>query len=172
MYYEPQWAVPHLVAILAAGGLLLTAWLAPKAGRFLYVLLFAWAAWVNWRTALETPWVYVDYAKLAVSSVYRSFIVGPFAHNVLAIVGTIATCQAMIAIGLVLGGPFARFALWGATVFLIAIAPLGVGSGFPSSLLMAGGTALLAGWRRREAIERPLWIEAKEWLHVGRPTPA
>jgi hypothetical protein len=50
----------------------------------------------------------------------------------------------LIAAGILVGGVPARIALAGAAVFLFAIAPLGVGSGFPSTVLMAIGCLRLS----------------------------
>jgi hypothetical protein len=49
-------------------------------------------------------------------------------------------------------------------VFLLAIAPLGIGSGFPATVLMAAGAGLLA----RFAFVRSLPAELLVWLHRGR----
>ncbi len=112
-------------------------------GRLLYVALFAWACSVNWQTAIERPRVYLEYADLAVVDLYREFIRGFFAAHIPAIVGTIATCQGLIAAALFAGGKPARVALVGAIVFLVMIAPLGVGSGFPATVIMAVGCVRL-----------------------------
>lgn len=139
MFWSTQYAVPHLISIAAAIGLLFAAHAAPRVARTLYVALFAWACATNFRIAFERPSVYLEYSDLAVLDVYRIFINGLFAQHIQAIVGVIAACQGLIAAGLIVGGRPAYMALAGATVFLFAIAPLGVGSGFPATPIMAVG---------------------------------
>jgi hypothetical protein len=51
--------------------------------------------------------------------------------------------QAAIAVGVSLAGRATSFALAGAIVFLLAIAPLGIGSGFPATVIMALAAAKL-----------------------------
>lgn len=130
-----------LVALLMLGTSLWSA----TAGRLLFFALFAWAAQVNLRTALTAPAVYLDYAPLAALDVYRRFIEGFFAAHVTAIVSAIAVGQATIAALLLFRGRARAAGLAGAIVFLLAIVPLGTGSGFPATLIMAmAATSLLA----------------------------
>jgi len=143
MYIALGFAAVHVAALLVSLAMLLSAWRWPRLARIEYVALFAWACWMNWTTVTRSPSVYFDYGGLAVVPAYRTFIEGPFRHQVVAVVGTIATLQGLIALGLVIGGAWARAALVGAIVFLVAVAPLGVGSGFPSTLIMAAGAFVL-----------------------------
>ena len=53
------------------------------------------------------------------------------------VVGFIATAQAFIAVSLLLKGRIYKAGIIGGVIFLIAIAPLGVGSAFPCTLLLA-----------------------------------
>jgi hypothetical protein len=55
----------------------------------------------------------------------------------------IATAQALIAIALLLKGQVYKWGAAGGILFLLAIIPLGVGSAFPCSLIMATALALL-----------------------------
>ena len=115
------------------------------AGRILFSLLFAWAAAVNARLAWTSPWDYLGYAAFTFSDVYRSFILGFFAQHTAVIVTIIATGQAWIAAALLRGRRWQRAGLAGAITFLLAIVPLGIGSGFPATLIMALGAGVL--WR-------------------------
>jgi len=161
MYWSTEYTMLHISALFVALVLVLTAYLWPRLGRVAYVALFAWAAWVNWHTATRAPKLYLDYGDLAVSGLYVEFIRGFFASHIMLIVGAIAACQALIAAGLLWGGDLARAALVGATIFLIAIAPLGVGSGFPASLIMALGTVRLLF--ARDALEGRPWSNVVRW---------
>lgn len=106
-------------------------------GRLLFVLLFLWAAEVNLRTALGRPQVYLEYAPLAYSDLYRQFILGFFSRHITPLVAAVAMAQFLIAVLVSLRGFTVQLGLIGAIVFLVAIAPLGTGSGFPSTLVMA-----------------------------------
>jgi len=115
------------------------------AGRILFSLLFAWAAVTNVRTALVSPTDYLGFAGLTVSDLYRWFILGFFAQHITPIVVTIAAGQAWVAAALLRGRRWQRAGLAGAVVFLLAIAPLGIGSGLPATVIMALGAGVL--WR-------------------------
>jgi hypothetical protein len=114
-----------------------------KAGRVLLSALFVWAAGTNLRVAITEPDAYLNYAPYAVLDAYRSFILGSFAHHITPIVGTIAFGQAGIAFLLATNGWPRRLGYAGAIVFLLAIVPLGVGAGFPATILMALAAAEL-----------------------------
>jgi hypothetical protein len=109
----------------------------PRIARLSFFLVFAWASWTNWKTCLQNPVVYLEYAGLAWSSLYKKFINGWFAQNITLAVGFVATCQAMIAVAMLLKGWIYSAACIAAIIFLLAILPLGVGAGFPSTAIMA-----------------------------------
>lgn len=108
-----------------------------RAGRILLSALFVWASGTNLRVAITNPGDYLNYAQFAVLDVYREFITGFFARHITAIVGAIAIGQALIAFLLATNGRPRRLGYIGAIVFLLAIVPLGVGAGFPATILMA-----------------------------------
>ena len=118
-----------------------------RAGLVMFAVLFAWASMANARAAWSSPMDYLGYAPFALIDVYRQFIFGFFAQHVTAIVLTIAASQAFIAAALLRGGRWRQVGLAGAIAFLLAIAPLGVGSGLPATPIMALGAAVL--WRER-----------------------
>ena len=102
--------------------------------RICFFILFAWACWINWKASLQTPQEYLEYGNLTLSGWYRDFINGWFVGHVGAVIGFIATGQSLVAVSMLLKGHIFRI---GAIVFLIAILPLGVGSGFPATAFMA-----------------------------------
>jgi len=138
--YLAMLVISNFLALL----LLFTAWKFPRLSRLLFFMLFTWAGWVNWSTALNSPEAYLEYASMAWLSVYKSFINGWFSEHIVLVVGCIATCQLLIAIGMQARGVVFRISAIGAIVFFISIAPLGVGSGFPCTLTMALAMYLLA----------------------------
>lgn len=129
--------IAYIISNVAALVLLYCASAWPRIGRLLFVLLFAWASWTNWGTALNNPEAYLDYAQLTFLDLYKQTIEGWFSEHTVAAVGIIATCQALIAVSMALKGWVFKVGALGAIVFLVAIAPLGVGAAFPATLLMA-----------------------------------
>jgi len=121
--------------------------------RLLYFLLFLWAGCWNTYLANAHPEEYLTYAPLAYSTAYRSFILGYFASHVTTIVGAIALGQLSIALLVAGRGRAVQLGLLGAIVFLLAIVPLGVGSGFPATVIMAAGAGVLM----RVRFPDPLW---------------
>lgn len=133
-------------AILAYTGLK-----APRLARYLFATLFAWACWFNLDTVFETPDVYLDYSYLAYFKFYADFINGFFADHVVAIITTVAICQGLMSLGFLVGGRWMAYAAIGAIAFFVSIAPLGIGSAFPSTVLMAVGAY---GVRRSVSVSR------------------
>lgn len=130
-----EYLVMYAGANLIAVAILVLAFLRPRIARWLWVAIFVWAASVNTMTAATEPWVYLAYADLTPSALYRDFITGWFSTHIQPFVLAIAVGQVIIAILLSRGGDALRLGVVDASVFLLAIAPLGVGSGFPFSLI-------------------------------------
>ena len=143
------YSLSNLVAVL----LLWVAWKKPALARALFFLLFAWASWFNTTTALHRPEIYTGYAPFAFLDVYRRFILGFFAQHTAPLVLGIAAGQAGIALGMLAKRRLFRLGCAGGIVFLLCIAPLGLGSAFPCTALMAAGMWLLY----REGSGKWLW---------------
>jgi hypothetical protein len=105
---------------------------------------------VNLISVYNDPNVYISGFGQTAIDFYKEIIYGPFSENP----GLYVT---LIAIGQILVGALMwSKKLWynagvlGGIIFLLAIAPLGVGSAFPSTLIMAIGLfALLFKWRKK-----------------------
>ncbi len=166
MAFRPEYLAPHLISIVLSILLAVAAWKRPNLGRLLFVTLFAWASLVNLRTATATPEVYLEYARLTESPTYRAIIEGPFARHVTVYVTAIAIGQAAIAMAFLGRGAIVKLGALGAIVFLLAIAPLGVGSGFPSTLIGAGAAAVLLRRRFDRTLVREI-RDALGRLHFG-----
>ena len=151
-----------VISNIAALILLFAAWKLPGLARLLLFLLFAWAGWINWQTALNNPTDYLEYGNLSISKFYRNFINGWFKEHLLFMVGLIATCQIFIAVGMLSKRIVFKIAAMGGIVFLLAIAPLGVGSGFPCTLIMAIAMYLLL----RHAPTNYLWVKEKPLIQL------
>ncbi len=131
--YLTLYIICNVIALL----MLVVAWKSPKIARLLFSLLFTWAGYTNWSYVLRSPQVYLEYAGLTFLDFYKQIILGWFSRHITAVVGFIATCQFMIATSMLLKGLIFKIGAIAAIVFLLAIAPFGVGSGFPCTLIMA-----------------------------------
>jgi hypothetical protein len=129
----------NIVALI----ILWCSWKKPNVARALFALLFLWASWVNCNTALYNPGVYLDYGKYAVFPFYKDFIFGFFSKHITPLVLSVAVCQLLISFSMLLKNPYFKMGAIGGIIFLLSIAPLGVGSGFPCTLILAGGLYLL-----------------------------
>lgn len=115
----------------------------PHVARFSFFILFAWACVANFYISQKTPEVYLDYAAVTWSSFYRNFINNWFAQHIQVTVGFIATCQGLIAISMLLKGAVLKIGYLGAIFFLLSILPLGLGSAFPCTGIMAAAIFVL-----------------------------
>mgnify|MGYP000928301910 CR=1 FL=1 len=113
--------------------LLLVSWKKKNLGRILFAVLFIWASWTNWKTAHDDPNVYLEYEKYAIGF-YKQIINGTFSEHITGYVSVIAIAQLLIGLGLLARGMIVKFSCIGGIIFLIAIAPLGLGAGFPFSI--------------------------------------
>jgi hypothetical protein len=137
--YLTAYIVSNIIGIL----LLVLTLKQPRISRLIFFLLFVWASWRNWGMVLRQPQVYVDYADLAFLQIYRDFIRGWFSEHITNVVGLIATCQGLIGISMLLKGWLYKLAIICGATFLVAIFPLGVGSAFPTTVIMAAALLLL-----------------------------
>lgn len=144
----------YLVSNAVALLLLFTATKYHRVCRGLFFMLFAWASYTNFTTAIRTPHFYLSYAESSFFDSYKVFINGWFSAHITAVVCLIAAGQAMIAFSMLMRGTLFRIGAAGGIVFLLAIAPLGVGAAFPCTLLMAASLWIL--WGRRNEY---LWIK-------------
>ena len=122
---------------------LISSFTLPRLSRLLYAILFGWASWANWNMIINNSQDYLSYADLTFLTFYRSFILGWFKDHVQLSVGLIAAAQAVIAISLLMKGQVYKLGLLGGILFLVAIIPLGVGSAFPCTAMLAAGLIVL-----------------------------
>ncbi|MDH4058516.1 MAG: hypothetical protein OEU76_07110 [Cyclobacteriaceae bacterium] len=147
MNYLEVYLVPYLISNLVALLILWAAWKKPTLARLLFALLFIWACAMNLFTALTNPSDYLAYANMA-PDWYKDFIEGWFADHITVMVTLIAIGQGAIAIGMLLLKPWVQLACVGAILFLLGIAPLGVGSAFPFSITASAAAYLI--FRKKE----------------------
>jgi hypothetical protein len=133
----------QVVANVIAVTILFLCWKRRTAGRLSLVLLFLWAGLYNLRAAFVSPEQYLVYARLASMTWYQKFILGFFSEHTTAVVAIIALSQLAAAVLMSMRGTGVYLGLAGAIISLVAIAPLGSGSAFPSTLIAACGAILL-----------------------------
>ncbi|SHF18725.1 hypothetical protein [Flavisolibacter ginsengisoli] len=109
----------------------------PRIARLLFFLLFAWAACTNLNMAMNRPQEYVSFADLAFLGIYKNFINGWFAQHGAFLIAAIAIGQLLIALAMLWKGWVFKMGTIGGIIFLVAIIPLGVGSGFPFPIITA-----------------------------------
>lgn len=114
-------------------------WRNPKFGRMLFFVLFLSASVLNLYTASQRPDVYQYFAEMTWLDIYREFITGWFKSNASWFVTAIAIGQLLIAILMWSQRSWLKIGALGAIFFFISIAPLGFGSAFPATLIMAIG---------------------------------
>jgi hypothetical protein len=131
--FEP-WLMSNLISLI----LIVICFRWVRSGRLIWGVLFITASIINVYIAWTEPELYPQaYGESAAVGVYKTFIMGWFAEHVALVVTIIGVGQFLVGIGLVFGGPLLYPALWGGALFFLAIAPLGIGSAFPSTVLMA-----------------------------------
>jgi hypothetical protein len=137
--------IPLIVSNLFALVLLLAAVFWPRLVRWCFAILFFAASLVNATLAIRNPGLYVEeYGSTAFLGIYRDFINGVFSANTTTFLLMIALGQMLIAIFLLRSGLLFRSGIVGACIFLVAIAPLGLGSAFPSTLIMVAALIMMA----------------------------
>jgi hypothetical protein len=132
-----QYFLPYIISNVLFGLSIWAAWKKPFIARILLAGFFLWASIVNTFTSIQSPQVYLEYANLSFLGIYKDFINGFFALHIREFVLTVAFGQFLIFIGLCLNRIFTLLACLGGLIFGLAIGPLGVGSAFPSTILMA-----------------------------------
>lgn len=132
--------ISNAIAVITLG---LAVW-RPSIARWVIFAIFAYACVFNGQLALTHPEQYQGFAELAIVPLYREIIVGPFREHAREFLFIIAIGQGITALALAV-----RPLLWvgavGATVFLMCIAPLGVGSAFPFSVWVSLAAIVTAG---------------------------
>jgi hypothetical protein len=132
-----EWLMPYLISNIVFVLSIVAAIKRPMWTRIFFAGFFLWAAYFNSTTAIQSPEIYLTYATLDALPAYSKFINGFFSEHIRVIVFTIAVGQFLIALGLMLNKFWVKLACAGGIIFGLAIAPLGVGSGFPATVCMA-----------------------------------
>jgi hypothetical protein len=143
MSIPSEYLAPYVVSNIVAVALLIVAYLWPKVARWLFVGIFIAAGLFNAYTAITQPEAYLMFGETALLRLYRDFIYGAFSRYTILFILAIALGQLTVGVLLSRPDPLLRLGVIGAIIFLAAIAPLGVGSAFPFSLIAIGALILM-----------------------------
>jgi hypothetical protein len=153
-----SFVIPYTISNVIAVTILILAYTQPSVARWMIALTFGYAAIYNTWLGLTKPGEYQGFADLVLIDAYRDIITGPFAANAGTFLVLIAAGQAIIAVTTALGGRTLWIGALGATLFLVGIAPFGVGSAFPFSALVSLAAWVLVGQQKGRA---PAGAEAR-----------
>jgi len=130
--------IPYIISNLFSLFLIILCYKRPKAGSKIFGIIFIAAGIFNIYTASTKPKVYVEvYGSTALIPLYKDFIYGTFGSNPALFVNLIATGQLVAGFLLFAKKNLFKLGVSGGIIFLLSIAPLGFGSAFPSTILMA-----------------------------------
>jgi hypothetical protein len=133
-----EYLEPFIVSNIVALALLFVGIKWRRAGRISFAVLFIAAGIFNAYQSTVDAGVYATtYGETALLPFYKSLIYNIFAENAEIYVKLIASFQLFAGICLIFKKPLYCIGIFCGIVFLIGIAPLGLGSAFPSTLLMA-----------------------------------
>ena len=140
---EHGFTLPYFALIAVCLGVV---WLSIKRHRLtrlLFILIFLLAGLINIFIAFSRPEIYQYYGGMAIVDFYREFIYGYFKQYTIQIVSVIGLGQIVIAVLLSTSGLLLKLGSIGGVIFFIAMAPLGFGSAFPATLLLALALVLM-----------------------------
>jgi hypothetical protein len=151
--------VSHIVTPVAVANVLavvffIVALYRPNAAVVIAGAGFILAALVNCAVALRAPLFFVATLEPLAWGGYRDFFRSVFAQAPVRLLLAIALWQALVGcVFLIRQGPFIKLACAAAFGFFVLLIPLGAGSGFPSTLILAGAMAVLffRKWQLPEA---------------------
>jgi hypothetical protein len=147
-----EYMLPVILTNLVALVITLLSYNFPRFMRFIWGIIFIVAGTINLITVYNEPGIYIDAYGPAAIDCYKDMIYGPFSKQPAVYVTLIAVGQIIVA-GLIWSRGFWYYlGLLGGVIFLLAIAPLGVGSAFPSSVILAFGLIFMMRKRRKKSI--------------------
>jgi hypothetical protein len=138
---EDIW-IPYVITHIVAISLVIICYKWPKIGKMVWGIIFILSGLFNIYTVISNPQAYVEFGKHAVG-LYQKFIYGLFSSCTTLIVSLIALGQIGVGFFLFMKRTLFLLGIMGGIIFLVAISPLGMGSAFPSTLLMSISLVLL-----------------------------
>ena len=144
---DPKWLVAYLISNTIAAAMLLAAVADARFARWSFALLFAYAGVYNNWLGFTKPLEYQGFADMALVPWYREFIAGPLGE-IWWIIPAIGVGQLLVAGAWAMGNQWLRWAAIGGCTFLLAIAPLGIGSALPFSFIVSLAMVIVASHLR------------------------
>ena len=141
MNFQDIW-IPYVITHVITFLLIFICYKWPKIGKVVWGIIFVLAGIFNIYNGNSNPQKYVEYGQNAVG-LYQKFIYGIFSSYTSLIVLLIALGQILVGIFLLMKRTLFLLGILGGIFFLVAISPLGIGSAFPSTLLMSISLVLL-----------------------------
>jgi hypothetical protein len=129
--------IPYIISNIIFLLTIVAALKKPMWARIFLAGLFLWASYINSKSVIISPEIYLDYARLTPVPFYSEFINGYFSRHITECILFVAAGEFLIFLGLLLHNRWVKLACIGGIIFGLAIAPLGVGSAFPATVLMA-----------------------------------
>jgi len=158
-------SLTYMIANAISLIVLITAIFQPLIARLLLALIFIGAGFFNAFMAIREPELFMVYGAMTVSPVYEQFIYGAFRDNITVIVVSISICQLATGVFIAARGALMKLGLIAATLFLVAIAPLGAGAAFPSTLLLAV-TGVILLFKEKYLSAHPLLLDLRHLLKL------
>lgn len=141
MDFQDIW-IPYVITHIISFLLIFICCKWPKIGKVAWGIIFVLAALFNMYLGNSNPQKYIEYGRGAVG-LYQEFIYGIFSSYTSLIVSLIALGQMIVGVFLLMNRTLFKLGIFGGIIFLVAISPLGIGSAFPSTLLMSLSLVLL-----------------------------
>jgi hypothetical protein len=125
-----------------------------RIGKYIFGLIFLISGFVNIYILIKHPESYFELGKTSILYFYRDFINVEFRDSEVIYVLFFSILHLFISFVLFSEGFFLRHGIKLGITFLIIIAPFGVGSAFPATLLMAIALMITNAKRIRKINER------------------
>lgn len=146
--------IPFIISNAVVIWILWLAFRKPSSAAVLLAILFLGAGCFNVYTALSNPGAYLGFAETSFLPFYKQFIRGFFASHTVIFIAVIAVGQLFIGFSMLLESHRLQLGCIGGFIFSLAIAPLGIGSAFPSTVILAL-TFLVLLWKKGTAPNAP-----------------
>ena len=154
MLIPQEYLVPFILTNIISIILIIVSIKWIDAGKIIFAVIFLFACGFNVYNVINHPDSYLEFGKTAKLFFYRDFIFGDFRDNIIIYIIIIAVIQLMISFFLFTESFLTNYGFTGGIIFLVLIAPLGLGSAFPSTLLMALALYIIYAKRLKKIRER------------------
>lgn len=138
MTIPERYLIPYIIVNLISIILFAITIKSYKKAMKVFGVLFLVSALYNTYKVFTKPIVFVNlFGRMTPFSGIRDFIFGDFRDHIILYIVLMSIYQLLISWCLFKETKLLKYGIFGGIIFLLAVSPLGVGSAFPSSLLMA-----------------------------------